>query len=328
MTEEKQPETGDRKPETGDRGSSGSARSGRSPVSGLRFPVSGLRLLFLLSACTQDFDPYYLLNSPRVLALRSDPVAPYTHETTTLSAYVYTPPGTHIDDRAWSWCPAPGSASDGYPCLVTEDQLGGAVPPFDLGHGETATFENSIAPAALQQICSQNVVDCSEGFPVQIKLVLHAGGAEIVTVRALRLRFSSEQQANANPTIDGLSASVDGADVPIDGATLARRQKTTIRAAVPESAAESYTGRDADGNATTVRERVTLSWFVETGDLHAQRTAFIDGVVPFADAEANTWRPDATKDYAPATARLVVIVRDSRDGVAWAEGTAALGSSP
>src|SRR5215468_7553226 len=117
-----------------------------------------LVLALLAAACAQDFDPYYLLNSPRVLALRSDPVAPYTDETTTLSAYVYLPPGAAVTDRAWSWCPAPGSANDGYPCLVTEAQLGGAVPAFDLGHGETASFKNSIAPEALRQICSQNVV--------------------------------------------------------------------------------------------------------------------------------------------------------------------------
>lgn len=296
----------------------------------------------LVASCGSDFDPYYRLTSLRVLAVQSEPVAPATGETTELSALVYTPPGVAVTKRAWSWCPFAGSSRDGYPCLVTEEELaafgGGAanVPSFDLGSGETASLANAIDPMLLAGVCAgrpgqPKAIDCTGGFPVQVKLVVEAGDAEVTTVRALRLRFAPGDEANANPTIDGLVVVVNEVEQPLADAPepmLARREEVVVRAQVADAIAESYTGADDDGNPATLREHLSLSWFVESGVIDTKRTSFVDGLVPLADALENRWTPAGTDDYPMSTSQLVVVLRDNRNGVTWRSGTATLESTP
>ena len=95
-----------------------------------------------------------------------------------------------------------------------------------------------------------------------------------------------------------------------------------------EDQSESYSGLDDEGNLSDQRERLTLSWFVESGDMEFEKTAFIQDVEPISDPIRNSWTPALTRDYAPDTARIVVVVRDNRGGVTWARGNVRLGASP
>jgi hypothetical protein len=150
-------------------------------------------------------------------------------------------------------------------------------------------------------------------------------------VRTVRLRFDPATPPSANPQIDALSATIEGADQPIGDTadvTLPRREKTELHAAVAEAAAETYPGKRDDGTPADVRERVFLTWFVETGDTDDERTSFIEGDVPFERLRVNKWEPAATKDYAKDTARLIVIIRDNRGGVGWRSGIVRLGETP
>ena len=141
----------------------------------------------LTTGCSEGFDPYNRLATPRVLAIQSDPVAPAPGETTTLSALLYEPPEDAVASMSWSWCPFAGSAAEGYPCLISEEELaelnGGdsPVPSYDLGDGETATFEHSLDPALLAAVCEgtadqPELLDCEGGFPVQLKLTVESEG--------------------------------------------------------------------------------------------------------------------------------------------------------
>jgi hypothetical protein len=306
----------------------------------MRAPTAVVAVLVgsALVGCGNDFAPYSRLTSLRVLAIASTPASPAVGETAALSALVYTPPDVDVAEHSWSWCPLPGPSAQGYPCLVDEQDLidvgvdPNSLPPFDLGSGDRAEFPHSLDPGALAIMCGgapgvTNLVDCTGGFPVQIKLVVRAGGEEVTAVRTLRLRFADEHQANANPTIDGLFAEVQGTVQPLDdgpGPTLVRRANHPIRIDVPESASESFTGQDDDGNPVVERERLIVSWFVESGDLDDDRTVFIDGVVDLEAALKNLWSPADVADYERGTSDLMVVVRDSRGGVAWRRGTAAL----
>ncbi len=292
-----------------------------------------------LGACSEDFAPYNRLTEPRLLAIASDPPAPATGETTTFSAVLYLPDGVAVDSYEWSWCPFAGGASDGYPCLVTEQELedygGGAidVPSFDLGSEATATFENTIPAPLLDVICAGTeeqpaVVDCFNGFPAQVKLVMRAGDTEITAIRRLRLRFDESQEANALPVIEGLDAVLASGQYDLDDAAsviLPRGLGTVIHAHVPADSAEEFTDRDDNGEPITALERLTLSWFVESGDTDHERTSFIDGIVTWDDAVENKWEPALPEDYAGDTARIVVVIRDNRDGVAYTEATVGLG---
>lgn len=293
------------------------------------------------AGCGPDFDPYNRLTGLRVLAVQAEPAAPGPGETTTLSALVFTPePGAAVT-HTWSWCPFPGEASKGYPCQVTREQVmmmaGGAVsvPPFDLGTAPTATLAHTIDPAVLRALCAgmpgvPQLLDCEGGFPVQVRLKVAGGGDEIDTVFTLRLRIDSPP--NANPKIDGLAAFVDGADRPIGNepvVILPRRKETLIKALVSEAQSETYPGKnDDDQPDPNARERLSVSWFIEAGDTRDEITGFIPGRTELKVLQENEWNPPWIKDYAKDTARLYVVLRDSRGGVSWTSGIVRLGGEP
>jgi hypothetical protein len=302
-----------------------------------------LPALLLTTACGADFDPTSRIKSLRVLAVRSEPVSPLAGASTTLSALVFTPEPDPSVSYAWSWCPFPGSANDGYPCKVTEAdlaQLGGGVPipPFDLGSGATATFMNGIPAAALQQLCAgvpgapEVMLDCDGGFPVQIKVTVKTDTDQVTAVRTLRLPVDAAPEPSTNPTLDGLLAELGGADVAIDdaaAATLPRLKDTVIKATVSPDSSETYTGRDDNNQLTPgLHERLILSWFVETGDVDSAQTSYLPGLTPLEDATKNKWKPARTKDYQRADSRLIVVLRDNRGGVSWKIGKVMLEGTP
>jgi hypothetical protein len=291
-----------------------------------------------LAGCDDSFDPYSRLTALRVLAIRSEPASPAPGEPTTLSALVYTPDPSAPITYAWAWCPLPGSPSEGYRCHGTEAELVGAgsepagVSSLDLGSGATASLTVPGDPAVLAHLCASapagtETLDCEGGFPLQVMLTVTTPNDRVEAVRTLRLRFDPATPANDNPHIDALSADLGGlqpiGDQP--ALVLPRKQETLVRAAVPESCAERYMGVDDAGNPASVRERLVLSWFVESGSVSNGRTSFVDGFTDLADALETKWKPASPKDFAGDTARLLVVVRDSRGGVGWRGGIVRLG---
>jgi hypothetical protein len=295
------------------------------------------------AGCEGGFPPYSRLVGLRVLAIQSEPAAPAPGESATLSPLVYLPSADSTLTYSWSWCPLPGKANDGYPCQVTADQLGAmagvpgaSVPDFDLGTGSTATLPHTVDPAVYARICAGLAgeaapPDCQGGFPVLIKLVVQTDTDRVEAIRTLRLRIDPNTPANANPHIDGLTADIDGETQSIGAdpmLSLPRSEDTVIHALVAAEAAESYMGVDDGGQPALVHERLILSWFVETGDLDADRTSFIAGETQLEDALQNKWRPASRKNFQPDSARVMVVVQDSRDGVGWLGGAVTLTEVP
>jgi hypothetical protein len=280
--------------------------------------------------CGPGFDPYNRLSSLRVLAIRSEPVAPTTGETTTIDTKVYVPINQSLDatDYYWSWCPF--STTAGADCPITEDQasaLAGMPISYQLATSATGTtsFTNAIPPAIFTMLCAGTpgvpAPDCTDGFPIQLKLTIvgrRADGTEaerVQAVRPLRLRFRDTDQPNLNPTVSGLYALIDGTAQPFDTMPppiLPRHVKTVIGVDVPDADSESYNGKDDNGDPAFIRERLNVSWFVETGDTDHQRTSFIDGQVTLAAASTVKWTP----------------IRDDREGAGWTEGSVSLETTP
>jgi len=118
-------------------------------------------------------------------------------------------------------------------------------------------------------------------------------------------------------------------DVADPAVTLERDRATPIIVVgLAEDQSEPYSGLDDDGVLTDQRERLTLSWFVESGDMESEKTAFIQDLEPISDTIRNSWTPAIVREYTPDTARVVVVVRDNRGGVTWARGNVRLGASP
>jgi hypothetical protein len=315
--------------------------------------VVAIALVAGTAGCSEDFAPFTRLESLRILGVQSDPPTPATDETATLKALVYAPPGAAVRSYAWSWCPFPGPASDGYRCLVDEEMLaqlpgGTGVPSFDLGTDATASFTNSIDPALLTAVCGGMLpgqperLNCTNGFPIQIALTIDNGVEEVKAVSTVRLRFTPTatldppiyglEAGNQIPTIDALTALLPGSSGDITDAaetTLPRNVGTTILATVDRAAVESYDSADDDGNPATLTERLFLTWYVETGELDNNRTSFVsDEQAPFADLQHNIWTPDLREDYRPSTSHLYVVIHDNRGGVSWRSGIVNLEPTP
>jgi hypothetical protein len=295
-------------------------------------------------ACGDDFSPYNRLDKLRVLAIRSEPVAPAPGESAALTALIYAPPGETVT-LAWSWCPFAGPSGQGYPCLVDEAALvawsGGApdLPPFDLGGGEGASFANTFDPGLLRELCAGEVAgaalpeipDCTGGFPALIKVVVRSSRDEVVAVRPLRLLFESATEPSLNPEIDGVILRVNGQASDVDDlgtAVIPRSVETPLAIVVSESAAERFTAADDRGQPIAARERLFFTWFVEAGETEHERTSFIEGATSFADASENHWTVPRSEDEPRDRARIIIVARDSRGGVGWRTGAVALEPAP
>jgi hypothetical protein len=299
------------------------------------------------AGCSDEFPPYNRLESLRVLAIQSEPAAPLVGQTATFTPVMFTPTEDPSLTYRWSWCPAPGPGSSGFRCLMTEAELAVALgpdvsfPPFDLGTGPTAMLPVGLPPEVMAAVCNGTIPDlptpsCTGGFPVQVALTVRTDTDQVEAVVTARWRFDQESQApNANPSIDGLVATLaDGQAQPIaevleaDALILPRKVQTAIGAVIAPEASESYVGLDDDGLPATLRERLFITWFVETGDTSDARTSYYPDRTPFDTLLKNGWTPAETDRYPPGEARVVIVLHDNRGGVGWRQGIVRLEAAP
>jgi hypothetical protein len=309
--------------------------------------LAALALALGAGGCSEDLPPYNRLDGLRVLAIQSEPAAPLIGETATLTPLVFTPAADPSLTYQWSWCPAPGPAASGHQCLITEEELAALLgpgipfPPFDLGAAPTAMLEAGLPPELLAAVCGGAVPniprpDCAAGFPLQISLTVRTDTDQVDAVVTTRWRFDEASQApNANPSVDGLTATLAGAEAqPItdvldaNTVTFPRDAETTIGAVVAPEASETYDGLDDEGLPATLRERLFITWFVETGDTKDTHTSYIPDRTPFEDMLKNTWTPAERRLYSRAEARLFVVLHDNRGGVGWHSGIVQLEPTP
>ena len=86
--------------------------------------------------------------------------------------------------------------------------------------------------------------------------------------------------------------------------------------------------RDERNEPVLSSERLYFSWFIESGTTKEERTGFIKGKTDLDEALKTIWRPASVKKFPGLQSRVVVVVRDSRGGVAWTWGTAKLMERP
>ena len=149
------------------------------------------------------------------------------------------------------------------------------------------------------------------------------------------------------------STSIPGWELDDQGSVpIPRNQHVSIQLDVPSTSSEFMSQPwmlddvyDSNGNllGTMHFERLSFVWFIEAGDLGSnglggRRTGYLpdindpagagpDGGLDttlFERAIGNTWTLPLSTDYPPKTSRIIVVVRDSRGGVAWTSGIARL----
>ncbi len=307
-------------------------------------------LLFLFGAawgaCNPDFNTPEKLEYARILAIAADPPQPATGAGTRLQPLVYVPDGEAIG-LSWSWCPLPTVPDDDYACHVDQASadilfanLGVVAPPLDLGTAESAAWINPFPPATAAALCASGAsispipFPCgSTGLPITIRLVVHSARGDLPAITNLYVPTDPGAAPNQNPVIHGLALGASGQLLDSTGQFgVARGVGVPLHALVDESSAEPLASPDAKPF-----ERLSFSWLVEGGDFGSDgqggaRTGYLgdpaDPESPFAAALDNTWNTPGMAEYPRETARIVVVVRDSRGGVAWTQGQARLESTP
>ena len=315
------------------------------------FPTVSMLCFLAGLGCGPGFEPVARLTRLRVLAIGNAPVNPDPGQVTTFEPLVYAPPATagQAFSYAWTWCPVLGEANDGYTCPISEAQIAqlrsdlglDKIPSLSLGSYRTLSFTNPFPAAVLAEFCARGfegtVPDCEGGFPVRVKVEVVNGDARQTATTILRLPIAAGVRSNANPRFDSagpaLTVLLDGAELSIDQQavpTLPRWKETELRAHVADAEAETYAGTDDKGQPATLRERLVLSWFVETGDVatDSHNTGYIPGQTEIAQFLANKWKPATSATYEPDRAQLIVVLRDNRGGVSWASGFVHLEPTP
>lgn len=272
-----------------------------------------------------------------------------------------TDAGVSVTGYSWSWCPLPMSPTDPSQCPISPsddvaaNQLFASLgitgaPPLDLGPGETATFTNPFPAALLANVCSNGAAalpglagsgaptatgsvsfKCTNtGFPITVVLVVHTTAGDLPAVFNVYLPTNDSIAPNLNPVVNGIKISGHQLDQAGTQEVL-RNANVPVVLDLPESSAEPLP-IPLDSNHPF--EQLDISWYAECGDfggngLGGRRTGYSgdpnDPISTFPLAVQNTWNIPKLEGYAPAYARITVVVRDnqggiSRGGVAWTTG--------
>ena len=302
-----------------------------------------LALVGTASACTirDDSTRANQIEGLRVLALASEPADLVQGETAEISALVYDE-----EDRAityqWSWCISRGSSDEGYLCNISESDLatawaeldtGIALPPYDLGSAETASFEMFFQPEqalGLCEILSRDVAEpelalftCLSSLALSIELRATAGSDQIVAIKDIPILLDGDER-NQNPAIGPSFTRTlrDGAELG-DSDPFQLEEIYDVVADVDEAQSETFLPAAREGLPPPEPrgESLFLSWFVTVGSTHRkgeQRTSYFDeGSIE--SLTENTW--DMPFELENSEARLFLVLRDERGGTSWADYT-------
>jgi hypothetical protein len=235
-----------------------------------RLAVSLSAIAFAV-ACVEAFTPGDQLASPRVLAIRTDPVELSDDGGVTLQALIWVPGGGSPTSWSWSWCPQLGTALDNYACALNASALatllspdGGITIDYDAGTTATVGFSWPIPPDVLRAICAAQSTDagdtdagsldagdadagldggadggtvvglrlfCGNSLSLAMLLDVTAGGRQLSATRTLTVAYDVPSSVNTNPTIDSLE---------IDGGVLIAGHTYQLLAAVPTLASDQY----------------------------------------------------------------------------------------
>lgn len=293
------------------------------------------------AACTirDDSTRANQIEGLRVLGVASEPADLVQGESTTISALVFDQ-----DDRAvsyqWSWCIARGTSEDGYLCSITEPDLEAAwaelntgveLPPYDLGTGETASFEMFFEPEQAFGLCEILTRDdaepelglftCLSSLGLSIELRVTAGADQIVAIKDIPILVDGDER-NQNPVIGpNFTRTLRGGAELGAGEPLQLEGVYDVVADIDVSQSETFLPAAREGLPPPEPrgESLFLSWFVTVGSTHRkgeQRTSYFD-TGSIESLIENTW--DMPFELETSTARIFLVLRDERGGTTWAE---------
>ena len=300
-----------------------------------------LALVCTASACTirDDSTKSNQIEGLRVLAIASEPADLVQGESATVSALVYDEEERSVSYQ-WSWCLSRGNSEEGYQCSIAESELQSAwaelntgivLPSYDLGTAETASFEMFFEPnqaVALCEILSRDAIDpelqlftCLSNLGLSIELTVTAGPDQIVAIKDIPIVVDGDER-NQNPDIGPNFTRTlrDGAELATT-APFRLKEVYDVVADIDVAQSETFLPAAREGlPAPEPRgESLFLSWFVSLGSTHRkgeQRTSYFD-MGSIDTLTNNAWHMPFT--FESSNARIILVLRDERDGTSWAE---------
>lgn len=261
-------------------------RSWRVPtwvmVVGLAAPMASL-------GCGPEFDPYWRVNKPRVIAVKAEPVTLKEGQSTTLTAEAFDPAGREVSYE-WEWCPLDTSPADSWACPLSAEDLAGAfgdgvsIPEgfFELGEGRSVELDYPGTEQAIRDVCEAiaaqvkeatedsplagalPVVDCRRGLDISVRVVATVGSDEIIARKKLKLSVGDERFDNANPEVSGIevqpaeSADLDEVTARLEWARGAEVERDERWVSVGQEPLELLAGVTYDVRAVVEPESVEV----------------------------------------------------------------------
>jgi hypothetical protein len=257
--------------------------------------------------------------------MRSEPAMPVANQPATFQALTFVPEGLPTAYQ-WTYCPVAAKAADRYACPISwaaaRTVFGPTLLDYDLGTGSEASFIHGFDPATLAGLCQSGIatpeyfgqVDCDQGFPLTVVLDLITGADTLRAAFQVYLPLDDQAVPNTNPGLEALLADA----VPLGMDPLpATPEKAISLSVVPAANAVEQRSIPAFEGAPGIRsERLTFSWFSNTGSFDKDRTSFLDGDTTLTAATTNPWTAPKAEGFAQP-ALFYVVARDDRGGVAW-----------
>ncbi len=276
-----------------------------------------LPVLLLVAGCPIGNDKYpkpseltpdWLVEGPKVLAMRADPPEVPPGGTATFSSLVAAPGEGSL--RLWLACPPDRALPGGLGCDPTDPDafigIEGVLPP---------TYE--VPTGILDDVDPDDAFD---GIYVtsQLTLVpeeyLQAGDLDPSTIDPRELRTATKRLVvsdsptpNHNPEVAAWT--VDGIEVdPASTVQLDPGQTYEIGVWLTDGSIEFYQHRNLDGDLEERVEAPYLKWYADSGTILSEASLY-----PYLTTR---WTSPQAGD-APSSGSLWVVVRDRRGGTAW-----------
>ncbi|MEO8549239.1 MAG: hypothetical protein ABI678_04680 [Kofleriaceae bacterium] len=280
--------------------------------------------LLLLAGCQDALDQRLaIVDTPRMLAVTSEPPEVTPGQPAMLTALVAAPTGPLVPMPTWALCAAPKPPTEDN--AVADGCLADTVIPVGTSPIVTATIPTdacrTFGPDVADPGFRPRDPDPTGGYyqPIraEMRALAPAFGFTRITCNLANAPGDVAQQykttyvANTNPTLSPLA--LDGTVLPTDGltpTTVAADHDVTLVASWPAAASEAFLYYDPDTQTlVTRREAMKVSWFATAGALAVDASAVDE--TSSATSVTTTWH---TPSAGPAW--LWLVLRDSRGGVA------------
>ena len=285
-----------------------------------------LAFLFATPTCIPDLGPGdSLLISTRILAVRADPAEAPPGTKVTFKAFVAGPGGAVTTAPiAWDFCAAPRPLTDdnvvSNACLGTSSLVSAGTGPATVA----TTPRNGCSlfgPEPPSGGFRPTDPDATGGYYQPLRLDLAGAQTAFALARihcdlanagaAAASAFAAAYRMNQNPSLLGITGAIGGVAVPLTAIPAGERVQLTAT----WTAADAETFAYFDPSSQSVsrqREAMQVAWYATSGAFDTESTG--RAATDSATSSDDVWTPPSTA----GTARIFVVLRDSRGGVDFA----------